>query len=308
MSGDASNTNTPPVRRFGHVAIVGRPNVGKSTLLNAFVGQKIAAESRRRHTTRNRILGIRTEGETQMALVDTPGLETDPKGGLGRHLARTAAGVIHDVDVLVMMVEAGRWLPDDEAVLVRVCRAGVPVVLAVNKIDRLEDRETLLPYIDQLQSRHDFAGIVPISSLRKTNLDALAGVIAGLLPEGEFHFAEDQVTDRNERFLATEIIREQLMEQLGEEVPYAAYVEIEAFQEGKNDITISAAVTVERDSQKAIVIGRGGYRIKAISMAARKSLEEALGMRVHLRLWVKVREDWRKDAGALRKAGLDFES
>ena len=292
--------------RFGYVAIVGRPNVGKSTLLNALVGQKIAAESRRRHTTRNRILGIVTVENAQIALVDTPGLEAHAQGLLARTMAKIAASTLHGVDLVLMLVEAAVWTPDDEIVLARVREAGVPVIIGLTKIDRLKDRSTLLPFIDEVRRRFAFADIIPLSALKGVNVDAVISSLIVRLPEGDFHFSGDQVTDRSERFLATEIIREQMMEQLGQELPYAAWVEIESFKAARGAITIGAVISVEREGQKAIVIGKGGHRIKAIGMAARRELEAVLGSRVHLSLWVRVREDWRQDMQSLQDAGIDL--
>ncbi|MDR2876720.1 MAG: GTPase Era [Chromatiales bacterium] len=291
--------------RSGYIAIVGRPNVGKSTLLNRLVGQKISITSPKPQTTRHRILGISSKPDAQLVYIDTPGLHRGGKRIMNQVMNRAASGVLDEADVVVFVVEAPVWKEEDEHVLNLLKATSVPIVLAINKVDRLEDKARLLPYIEELRGRHDFAAMVPISAVKGTQVTELEDVLTGLLPEAPALFPEDQVTDRSERFLAAELVREQLMRKLGQEVPYAIAVQIENYKEEAGLISIAALIWVEREGHKAIVIGRGGSMLKQVGSDARKALEHMLGTKVFLQLWVKVKENWSDDERALR--GLGYE-
>jgi GTPase len=296
--------STPP-SRCGYVAIVGRPNTGKSTLLNALVGEKIAATTRKPQTTRHRILGIVSRGADQLILVDTPGIDTRSEKLLGRMLNESARAVLADCDAVMFVVEADRWEAGDAQILDMLKKANAKVVLVINKVDRLPRKEALLPYIAKLRGLHEFDDVVPVSGLRQVNMDALVQVLVGHLPEGVHLFPDDELTDRSQRFRVTEVIREQLLERLGQEVPYATVVEVESWRDTPTVTHIDAVIWVERDSQKAIVVGKGGRMIKGVGTAARGVLEEMLERKVMLRLWVKVREDWQRDVESIRRMGID---
>ncbi|MDD3517642.1 MAG: GTPase Era [Chromatiales bacterium] len=306
---EADSSAMPPaeVSRCGQVAIVGRPNVGKSTLLNHLVGMKLAATTRRPHTTRNRILGVVTEGSDQLIFIDTPGIDFSARQLLARTMTRTALATVQDIDVVLLLVEAGQWQDGDARILERLKTLQCPLVLAINKVDRLKDRTALLPYIDQVKDLHPFAAVVPISGLKGDNLDALKQVLMQALPEGEHQFDDEQITDRSERFFVTEIVREKLMDQLGDEVPYAASVQVDEFQDVNGRAEIVATIWVERESQKAIVVGKQGRRIKAIGMAARQDIERLLERRVDLRLWVRHKENWQDTIASIAAMGVDVE-
>lgn len=289
--------------KSGFVAIVGRPNVGKSTLLNHLVGQKVSITSRRPQTTRHRIHGIRTTDEGQAVFVDTPGIHASEKRAMNRYLNKTAGSALGGVDVVVWLIDRAAWLPEDELVLQRIQTAGVPVILAINKIDRIEDKDQLLPFLQEAAERHDFAAMIPLSALKGSNLEVLDRAIMNLLPEGRPVFPEDQVTDRSMRFMAAEIIREKLLRSLGQEVPHAITVEIEQFKQDGALTRISALIWVEREGQKAIVIGTKGEVLKKVGERARHDLERMLEGKVFLQLWVKVKEGWSDDERALRSLG-----
>ncbi|MFO1378422.1 MAG: GTPase Era [Steroidobacteraceae bacterium] len=291
--------------RFGSVALVGRPNVGKSTLLNALIGQKISIVSPKPQTTRHRILGILTRPQAQLVFLDTPGLHGGHGRQLNRAMNRAALAALAEADVVVLVTDARVFGDDDAAVLEQAVAAGRPVVLVLNKIDEMKPRSRLLPAIEALSRRHAFAAIVPVSATRGENLEGLLAEIERLLPEGPPAWPEDQVTDRSERFLAAEIVRERLMHALHDELPYGVSVEIERWEESEGRITINAVIWVEREPQRKIVIGEGGARIKGVGRAARLALNELLGRRVHLELWVKVRENWADSEQALRQFGYD---
>ncbi|AWF83476.1 GTPase Era [Microbulbifer sp. A4B17] len=289
--------------RCGYVAIVGRPNVGKSTLLNHLLGQKLAITSRKPQTTRHNMLGIKTEGPNQIIFVDTPGLHSDQEKAINRYMNRAAASAARDVDVVVFVVERTRWSEADQLVADKLRGIKCPLIIAVNKVDQLDDKADLLPQLQALAEQHPKAEIVPISALRNVNLDALEEVILKHLPEGQHFFPEDQVTDRSSRFLAAEIVREKIMRQLGAEVPYQVTVEVEEFaQEGKV-LHISAAILVERAGQKRILIGNKGERIKQIGSQAREDMERLFDSKVMLNLWIKVKSGWSDDERALRSLG-----
>lgn len=289
--------------RCGYVALVGRPNVGKSTLLNALLGQKISITSQRPQTTRHRILGINTLEHAQIVYVDTPGMHQSARKALNRAINRTAADTLHAVDVAAFIVEGKRWSDEDRWILDKLKDAGVPVVLVVNKVDLLDDKAELLPHIEMLSAQHPFVDIVPLSALRRDNLDRFEDCVIRHLPEQAAIYPDDQITDRSERFLAAERVREKLFRKLGQEVPYGLTVEIEQFKQEGNLRTIHALIWVERDSHKAIVIGKGGRVLKEVGSEARRELETLFDGKVHLELWVKVKEGWADDDRALRSLG-----
>ncbi|MGD9000418.1 MAG: GTPase Era [Granulosicoccaceae bacterium] len=293
--------------RCGYVALVGRPNVGKSTLLNHMLGQKISITSRKPQTTRHRVLGIKTTDTTQMLFVDTPGIHDDQRQAMSRFMNRAAVSAITDVDVIVFMVEATGWQDADQKVLEKIRRSTRPVVLVINKIDRLKDKDALLPLIAELQEKTGIETIVPVSATSGSGLERLEEVLTGYLPEAPFFFDKDQVTDRSMRFIAAELIREKLMRRLGKEVPYALTVEIEKYAREGDMWHIAAVIWVERKGQKSIVVGKGGEMIKAIGQQAREELEKMLESKVYLQLWVKVRAGWSDDERALRSLGYTDE-
>ncbi|SIQ12793.1 GTPase Era [Aquipseudomonas alcaligenes] len=296
-----------PVTRCGYVAIVGRPNVGKSTLLNHILGQKLAITSRKPQTTRHNMLGIKTEGEVQAVYVDTPGLHKHNDKALNRYMNRSASTALKDVDVVVFVVDRTRWTDEDQMVLEKVQHVQCPILLAVNKADRLEDKSELLPHLEWLAGQLPQAEVVPISALHGQNLDTLERLVAEHLPESEHFYPEDQITDRSSRFLAAELIREKIMRQLGAELPYQITVEIEEFKQEGRVLHIHGLILVERDGQKKIIIGDKGERIKRIGQDARKDMETMFDSKVMLNLWVKVKGGWSDDERALRSLGYtDF--
>ena len=287
------------------MAIVGRPNVGKSTLLNHLVGQKVSITSSKPQTTRHRVIGIKTAQGAQAIYVDTPGLHGGRGRAIDRAMSRAALGALQDVDLVVFVVEALRWTGDDARIAERLRDLRVPVILAVNKVDRVERKEDLLPYLEELGTRGSFAEVIPVSARAGIQLDVLEREVRRRLPESAPLFSTDQVTDRSERFLAGEIIREKLMRRLGQEVPYRLTVEIERFSEEGATTKIDAVIWVEKPGQKAIVIGAEGKMLKAVGEEARADIERMLEKRVYLGLWVKVREGWSDDDRALRQLGYD---
>ena len=291
------------VSRCGYVAIVGRPNVGKSTLLNHILGQKLAITSRKPQTTRHNMLGIKTEGEVQAIYVDTPGMHKDNDKALNRYMNRSASAALKDVDVVIFVVDRARWTDEDQMVFERVKFVKCPVLLVVNKIDRLDDKGELLPHLKWLAEQLPEAEIVPISAQNGQNLETLEKLVGERLPENEHFFEEDQLTDRSSRFLAAELVREKVMRQLGAEVPYQVTVEIEQFKQQGHVLHIHALILVERDGQKKIIIGDKGERIKRIGQDARRDMEELFGSKVMLNLWVKVKSGWSDDERALRSLG-----
>ena len=291
--------------RCGYVAIVGRPNVGKSTLLNHLLGQKISITSRKPQTTRHQVLGIKTERQHQIIFVDTPGLHSDADKAINRYMNRAASSAIRDVDVIVFVVDRTAWTPEDQMVLEQVQRSGLPAILAINKVDLLADKSQLLPHLQLLAEKADFAAVMPLSALQQHNVAQLEQEILQFLPESEHFFPEDQITDRSQRFLAAEIVREKIMRQLGEELPYAVTVEIEEFAQDAAVLHISAVILVERKGQKKILIGDKGSRLRSIGTDARVDMERLFDSRVMLRLWVKVKSGWSDDERALRSLGYD---
>jgi len=297
-------TAAPPGFRCGAIAIVGRPNVGKSTLLNALVGHRVSITSARPQTTRHRIAGILTRPGLQYVFVDTPGFQTRHGGALNRLLNRAVRTGLAGVDAALFVVEAGRYGEDDRAVAALLAPA-TPTLLVVNKSDRLPDPGRMLPFLARVSREHAFAAVVPVSAARGRNLAALLKAIAPLLPEQAPMFEADALTDRSERFLAAELVREKLFRLLGEELPYGCAVSIDRFEEDGALRRIHAAIVVEKENHKAIVIGKGGAKLKAVASAARRDMEKLFGGRVFLEVWVKVRPDWTRDGGALRRLGYE---
>ena len=296
---------TPEISRCGYVAIVGRPNVGKSTLLNYLLGQKISITSRKPQTTRHQVLGIKTEGANQIIFVDTPGLHKAVDKAINRYMNRAATSAIHDVDLILMVVDRTAWTEEDEMVLQQVTRSGLPCILVVNKVDLLADKSVLLPHLEVLAGKADFNTIVPLSALRRHNIEELEAEILGYLPESVHFFPEDQITDRSQRFLAAEIVREKIMRQLGDEIPYAVTVEIEDFSQESEVLHISALILAETKGQKKILIGEGGSRLRSIGTDARQDMEPLFDSKIMLRLWVKVKSGWSDDERALRSLGYE---
>jgi GTP-binding protein Era len=302
------SAETPAPQRCGLVAIVGRPNVGKSTLLNALVGQKISITSRKAQTTRHRITGIRTVGAAQFVFVDTPGFQAKPShrhsGALNRNLNRTVLASLGDVDAVLFVVEAGRFGPDDEKVLA-LLPPGKPAILVANKLDAVKRRADLLPWLQQMQQRHAFAEYVPMAATSPADVERLFAIVAPYLPEQPWMYEEDALTDRSDRFLASEIVREKLFRLTGDELPYTSTVVIDSYVEEGNLRRIGATIVVERDAHKGMVIGEGGERLKRIGSEARQELERLLDAKVFLELWVKVRSGWADDESHLRSYGYE---
>ncbi|QEY58981.1 GTPase Era [Pseudomonas sp. C27(2019)] len=294
---------TEQVTRCGYVAVVGRPNVGKSTLVNHILGQKLAITSRKPQTTRHNMLGIKTEGAVQAIYVDTPGLHIGGQTALNRFMNRSALTALKDIDVAIFVVDRMRWTEEDEMVFERIQHLTCPLIIAVNKADRLEDKSQLLAHLEWLAEKLPNAQIVPMSALHGHNLDTLEHLVADFLPESEHFFPEDQITDRSSRFLAAELVREKIMRQLGAELPYQITVEIEEFKQDGRILHIHALILVERDGQKRIIIGDKGERIKRIGQEARKDMETMFGSKIMLNLWVKVKGGWSDDERALRSLG-----
>jgi GTP-binding protein Era len=285
------------------VAIVGRPNVGKSTLLNRMLGQKLAITSHKPQTTRHTILGVKTRPGGQILFVDTPGMHQRGGGALNAYLNRAARAVLDDVDLVLLVVEAMRWTREDDLAVRRIAAAGTPAMVAVNKVDRVGDKRALLPFLETLAGRHDFREIVPVSALRGRQVERLEELVLAALPEGEPIFPEDQLTDRSSRFLAAELVREQLTQRYGKELPYKTTVEIERFEEQEGRYLIHALIWVEREGQKAIVIGSGGEALKAVATQARIEMQKLFDCPVHLEVWVKVKKSWSSDETALSSLG-----
>ncbi len=297
-------TEASPPQRCGLVAIVGRPNVGKSTLLNALVGQKVSITSAKAQTTRHRITGIRTVEESQFVFVDTPGFQTQHNAALNRTLNRTVQGVLSDVDVVLFVVEAGRFGLDDAKVLALMLEAK-PVFLIANKLDAVHRRAELAPWLKGMQERHKFAEFVPLSARKDADVQRLIGIVKPYLPEQAWFYDEDALTDRSDRFLASEIIREKLFRLTGDELPYTSTVVIDKFEEEGNLRRISASIVVERDAHKGMIIGSGGERLKRIGSEARQELEKLMDAKVFIELWVKVRSGWADDEAHLRSYGYE---
>ncbi|HZN26087.1 MAG TPA: GTPase Era [Burkholderiales bacterium] len=290
--------------RAGTVAIVGRPNVGKSTLLNRLVGQKVSITSRKPQTTRHRITGILTRPDAQLVFIDTPGFQTQHRNVMNRLMNRAVRQALEGVDVVVWVIEALRFGERDASVL-KLLPDNVPVVLVINKVDRVQRKPDLLPFIAEMRERRDFAAIVPISAERGREADALVAEVVKLLPEAPRMYEEDEITTLPERFLAAELVREKLFRLLGEELPYATAVEIERFETTGNLRRIYVAILVDKPNQKPIIIGKGGEKLKAIGTQARKDMEQLFGGKVFLEVWVRVRSGWADDEAVLRRLGID---
>lgn len=292
--------------RCGFVAIVGRPNVGKSTLMNKILGQKLSITSRKPQTTRHQIVGIKTEGDVQAVYVDTPGLHKDQDKAINRYMNKAASSALRDVDVVVFIIDRTAWTEEDEIVFEKLGGIKCPVILVINKIDQLDDKESLLPHLESLSRKMEFLEIIPISAKNGTSVDRLESVINEQLPKSMHFYPDDQITDRSSRFLASELVREKLMRNLGDEVPYGTTVEIEEFKRNERGILIiSALILVEREGQKRIVIGDKGDKIKGIGRDARLDMEKMFDSKVMLNLWVKVRSNWSDDERALRSLGYN---
>jgi len=307
---DTEQDPAPAAQRCGLIAIVGRPNVGKSTLLNALVGQKVSITSAKAQTTRHRITGIRSVDEAQFVFVDTPGFQTKHSAALNRTLNRTVTGVLSDVDVVLFVVEAGRFGLDDAKVLALIQEqggqdTGKPVFLIANKLDTVVRRADLAPWLKGMQDRHAFAEFVPLSARKDADVQRLLGIVKPYLPVQPWFHEEDALTDRSEKFLASEIIREKLFRLTGDELPYTSTVVIDEFKEEGNLRRISASIVVERESHKGIVIGNGGERLKRIGSEARQELETLMDAKVFIELWVKVRSGWADDEAHLRSYGYE---
>ncbi|TFY96498.1 GTPase Era [Ramlibacter rhizophilus] len=306
---DASSSPPEGAQRCGLVAIVGKPNVGKSTLLNALVGQKISITSRKAQTTRHRITGMRTRGATQFVFVDTPGFQTRHSTALNRSLNKTVMGAVGDVDVVLFLVEAGRFTLGDAKVL-SLLKPGIPVLLVANKLDQVHRRGELAPWLRDMQERHAFAEFVPMSAKNPKDIERLFGIVEKYLPEQPWWYAEDELTDRSEKFMAAEMVREKLFRLTGEELPYTSTVIIDKFDEEPSPrhgrmLRIAATIVVERDSHKAMVIGEKGERLKRIGTEARTELEKLMGAKVFLEIWVKVRAGWADDEARVRSFGYE---
>ena len=301
--------NDTPAQRCGVIAIVGKPNVGKSTLLNALVGQKISITSRKAQTTRHRITGIRTVGAAQFIFVDTPGFQTRHGTALNRSLNKTVQGAVTDVDLVLFVVEAGRFTPGDVKVL-GLLKPGTPVILLANKLDELNRRGEIAPWLQEMAGRHDFAEIVPMSAKSRKDIERVFPICEKYLPEQAWWYGEDELTDRSERFLAGETVREKLFRLTGDELPYTSTVVIDKFEEEPSPkhnrlVRIAATIIVERDSHKAMVIGDKGERLKRIGTEARQELEKLMDCKVFLELWVKVRSGWADDEARVRSFGYE---
>ena len=291
--------------RCGFAAIVGRPNVGKSTLLNALLRRKISIVSPKPQTTRHRILGILTRPEAQVIFVDTPGLHAGARRAMNRHMNRAALVSLQDADVNVFVVEALRWTDEDQRVLDELVKQNRPIILVLNKADKVFPKERLLPFIEEMNRRATFAEVVPLSALKRSNIEQLPATIARYLPQSPPHFPEDQLTDRSQEFQAAEIVREKLTLRLRQELPYGVTVVIEQFKEEEGRLLINAVIWVERSGQKAIVIGNAGEQLKEVGRAARIEMNELFKRPVHLELWVKVKENWSDNETALRQLGYE---
>ena len=299
---DPTDNTTP--QRCGLVAIVGRPNVGKSTLLNALVGQKISITSNKAQTTRHRITGIRTEAGAQCVFVDTPGFQTQHGNALNRNLNRTVRSVLSDVDVVLFVVEAGKFTLADAKVLA-LLPEDKPVLLVANKLDEMKRRDDVLPWLASMRERRDFTEFVPLSATKEADMPRLAAIVSKHLPEQAWFYGEDELTDRSERFLASELIREKLFRLTGDELPYSSTVVIDKFEEEGNLRRIAATIVVMREAHKGMIIGEGGERLKRIGSEARQELERLLGAKVFLEVWVKVRAGWAQNEEHLRSYGYE---
>ncbi|WP_152206174.1 GTPase Era [Marinobacter changyiensis] len=294
-----------PDSRCGFVAIVGRPNVGKSTLLNHILGQKLSITSRKPQTTRHQVLGIKTQGPVQAIYVDTPGMHEEEPRAINRYMNRAATSALVDVDVVVFVVEQTNWTTADEMVLQKLESLKCPVILALNKVDKVENRDSLLPHLSMVAKKRNFSDVIPLSALRGTNLKPLEEAVGRYLPESVHFYPDDQITDKSERFMASEMVREKITRQLGAELPYSVAVEIEEFRRDAKTLHISALILVEREGQKKIVIGDKGDRLRRIGQESRLDMERLFDSKVMLRLWVKVKRGWADSDRALKSLGMN---
>lgn len=297
--------NTEKQTRCGTVSIVGRPNVGKSTLLNKLIGQKLSITAHKPQTTRHSIIGVKTEAHRQIIYVDTPGIHVDGKRALNQVLNRTASSSLHDVDAVLMLVQAMVWNDDDQRSYELVCKVGTPFYLVVNKVDTVKKKSDLLPYLSNLPQHDALQDVLLISARSGDGIEQLEAAVEGHLPEAPFQFGEDDLTDRSSRFLASEAVREQLTRFLSAELPYSLSVEIEQFEESPTLLRIGAVIWVEKQSQKGIIIGKGGERLKEVGSRARQSMEVLFDCKVFLQMWVRVKEGWADDERALRSLGYE---
>lgn len=293
------------IERCGFVAIVGRPNVGKSTLLNNLIGTKISITARKPQTTRHRVLGIHSYDHIQAIYVDTPGLHTKGKRALNRTLNNAAISAMLDVDVVIFMIEAKRWMDDDQWILDKLKNTKKPVILVINKIDRIKDKVELMPFIQEVSEKYPFVDVVPLAALSGDNVSAISKTVAKYIPTGIHLFPEGQITDRSDQFLVTEVVREKLIRHLGQEVPHSIAITLDKFAVENNVRHVAAVIWVERDGQKKIVIGKNGEVLKKIGTLARKELEDYFGQKVFLECWVKIKKQWSDDVRALRQFGVD---
>ncbi len=291
--------------KCGYIAIIGRPNVGKSTLLNHILGVKLSITSRKPQTTRHQILGVKNVEAGQFIFVDTPGIHSGGGRAINRYMNRAASSVIHDVDVILFLVQALKWTDEDQLVLNKLQEVEAPVVLLINKVDKVAEKDQLLPFLAQLSEKYDFKNIMPISALQGDNLQELQDYLLGLLPVAPAYFKGDEYTDRSVRFLVAEIVREKLVRELGKELPYQTTVEIEQYKDEEKLTRINALILVETKGQKVIVIGDKGARLKSIGTKARKDIETLIGRKVFLQLWVKVKAGWSDSEASLRSLGYD---
>ncbi|VAW93542.1 GTP-binding protein Era [hydrothermal vent metagenome] len=293
---------TDNLYRCGYVALIGRPNVGKSTLMNHILRQKISITSRKPQTTRHRILGVKTTNTEQVIYVDTPGIHVSDRA-MNRYMNKSASSILHDVDLILFLLDADKWTEEDDNVLVTLKNSTVPVIVLLNKIDKIQNKESILPLIDSLSKKMDYKEIIPISATKGINVKALQKSISQYLKVSEPYFPEDQITDKSERFMSAEIVREKLMRELGQELPYDITVEIEKYEVKEKITKIAALIWVSRNSQKPIVIGKNGVRLKSIGQKARIDIQKLIGSKVFLELWVKVKEGWADDDRALKSLG-----
>lgn len=298
---DSASQNS--MQRCGYIAIVGRPNVGKSTLLNRILGMKLSITSRKPQTTRHQILGVKTDGQVQTVYVDTPGIHQRRGTAINKYMNRAATSVLNDVDLILLVVQANNWTEEDKALTEKLNTVDCPVILVVNKIDKLKEKRKLLPVLEEMSGHIDCAAVIPVSAQHGHNIDMLENKVASLLPENAHYYPEDQITDRSMRFLASEIIREKLVRELGQELPYTSTVSIDKFIEDEKLVRIHATIYVESMGQKAIIIGKKGSRLKSIGSSAREDISKMVSTKVYLNLWVKVREGWSNDERALRSLG-----
>lgn len=289
--------------RSGYAVLIGRPNVGKSTLLNRLVGQKLAITSHKPQTTRHRILGIRSQNEGQIVFVDTPGIHDRGEKAMNFYLNRTAHTALQDVDIVIFVVQALAWTEEDERVLSAIEQAGIPTIAVVNKVDLVPQKENLLPFMETLAQRHPFVEVMPVSARDGDNAETLLRSVLERLPEGEPIYPDDQISDRSERFFAAELLREQLIRRYHQELPYAVTVEIERFEEEGGRYNIGAVIWVERESQRVILLGKGGLAMKETATAARMAMNDFFQTRVHLEVWIKVKKSWSSDQASLVKLG-----